>query len=106
MQAKIAADHPALPGHFPGHPVVPAVVILNAVLELARARLAPVRICGLKKVKFMRPLGPEESFEIHLGEIGAETVSFSCRRDEQVLVRGRLTLAGASGAASAGGRQA
>ena len=92
MQQKIAADHPALPGHFPGHPVVPAVVILNAVLDYARAQLAPVRICGLKKVKFIQPLGPDEAFEIELGTPGSDTVRFSCRRGDVVLARGRLIL--------------
>lgn len=91
-EQHIKVDHPALPGHFPGHPVVPAVVILNAVLDAARVQLAPRRIRGLKKVKFMRPLGPGETFEISLGEAGADTVSFSCKRDAVVLVRGRLQL--------------
>ncbi len=27
----IPADHPSLPGHFPGRPIVPAVVILDEV---------------------------------------------------------------------------
>ncbi len=92
MQTQIAADHPALPGHFPGHPVVPAVVILGAVLSHARAQLSTVNITGLKKVKFMQPLYPGEQFDIELGEPGGDTVSFSCRRDQQLLVRGRLKL--------------
>ena len=29
----IAADHPALSGHFPGDPILPGVAILAAVLD-------------------------------------------------------------------------
>jgi len=32
----IRRDHPSLPGHFPGNPVVPGVVILEEVLEAIR----------------------------------------------------------------------
>ena len=35
MDFSIAPDHPALEGHFPGQPIVPAVVILDAVLAAA-----------------------------------------------------------------------
>jgi 3-hydroxyacyl-[acyl-carrier-protein] dehydratase len=28
----ISADHPSLPGHFPGTPIVPGVVILDEIL--------------------------------------------------------------------------
>lgn len=34
---SIAATHPALPGHFPGRPVVPGVLLLAHALEAALA---------------------------------------------------------------------
>lgn len=49
----IAPDNPCLPGHFPGQPVVPGVVVLEE--GLAQAGIAPQRIL---QVKFMQPVLP------------------------------------------------
>ena len=42
MQFVIAADHPSLPGHFPGQPVVPGVVVLERVLEAIESGHGPL----------------------------------------------------------------
>ena len=37
LSLRIAPDHPALAGHFPGNPIVPGVVLLDlAIRALAR----------------------------------------------------------------------
>ena len=67
---RIAADHPALAGHFPSRPVVPGVVLLDrvaAALERWRGR----RIAGFGQVKFLQPLLPGEAAELLLEDDGA-----------------------------------
>lgn len=59
----ISAQHTALPGHFPGAPVVPGVVLLDRVVAtLEREWETPVT--GFKQVKFLRPLLAEVCVEL------------------------------------------
>jgi len=55
--AVVPRDHPALPGHFPGHPIVPGVVLL----ELMEALLAHngYGVLGCPQVKFLVPVAPQ-----------------------------------------------
>lgn len=62
----IDADHPALPGHFPGRPVVPGVVVLDRVLAAIEAAHGPLGALRLPQVKFVRPLLPGETARIEL----------------------------------------
>jgi 3-hydroxymyristoyl/3-hydroxydecanoyl-(acyl carrier protein) dehydratase len=66
----IAADHPALPGHFPGHPVIPGVVLLDRVAATIE-RIWGQAIDGFPQVKFQRPLGPDQSVELLIEREGA-----------------------------------
>jgi 3-hydroxymyristoyl/3-hydroxydecanoyl-(acyl carrier protein) dehydratase len=64
---RIPASHPALPGHFPGHPVVPGVVLLEAVAAaLPHHAGGTARVTGFPAVKFLAPLAPEQEFEVVL----------------------------------------
>lgn len=72
-QFHIAASHPALPGHFPGQPVVPGVVLLDRVVA-AIERVWQVPVSGFAQVKFRRPLLPEQRAELILERGG--TVQF------------------------------
>ena len=89
---SIPAGHPSLPGHFPGRPVVPGVVLIDAVRVALTSQQPGWRLIALPNVKFMSPLLPEEPFSIHLqGE--APRLRFRIQSGERLLVQGQLEVA-------------
>jgi 3-hydroxyacyl-[acyl-carrier-protein] dehydratase len=90
----IRADHPSLPGHFPGAPLVPGVVILDEVLEALIEWRENSQLTGIRTVKFLAPLKPEQAFTISLcaKNESAGEVDFSCRAGDRILVEGRLEV--------------
>ena len=83
---RIAADHPALPGHFPGRPVVPGVVLLDRVIAAIESH-AGRAVTGLPQVKFLRPLLPDEAAELVLVADG-RTVRFTLTRTDAAIATG------------------
>lgn len=65
---RVAADHPCLPGHFPGQPVVPGVVLLDAVQAALASQVGEIAALSLPQVKFLQPLLPDQLAEIELNE--------------------------------------
>ena len=61
----VPADHPALAGHFPGNPIVPGVVLLDAVLAAIRTQ-RPCTLLAMPGVKFLRPVLPQECIELRI----------------------------------------
>lgn len=91
---RIPAGHPSLPGHFPGHPVVPAVVILDRVLTIADERLGgPASARQLLHVKFVRPLRPDEEASVELRR-SAGTLRFSVKAGGRPVASGAFAIAG------------
>jgi 3-hydroxyacyl-[acyl-carrier-protein] dehydratase len=82
----VSPEHPCLPGHFPGQPLVPAVVLLEYVAKALRA-WRDQRLVRVLEAKFMAPLHPGEQAELTLDE-KAGRIRFEIFRDGQVLSRG------------------
>lgn len=92
---RIAADHPCLAGHFPGRPVVPAVVLLEfTVRALSDALGRRVRLAAVPAVKFLNPLLPEQPFTATLQvDAAARTARFVLATPSLELAQGRLEYA-------------
>jgi 3-hydroxyacyl-[acyl-carrier-protein] dehydratase len=85
----ITKDHPALPGHFPGSPVVPGVIVLDEVIQTLKDCYGhALVVTGLPAVKLSFPLRPEEPLLISIEPEGPEMAAFTCR------VSGRLIASG------------
>jgi 3-hydroxymyristoyl/3-hydroxydecanoyl-(acyl carrier protein) dehydratase len=88
---RIDAAHPALAGHFPGHPVVPGVVVLERVVAALRAWRGG-RVEKLE-VKFLQPLLPGEDAVIELHAESTHVGFTVTRADGVALARGALQAA-------------
>lgn len=75
---SIPAAHPSLPGHFPGRPIVPGVILLDAALSAVAAEVDLPLPLHLVRVKFLTPVLPEEPVRVLLGEPERGTAAFAC----------------------------
>ncbi len=92
----IPHDHPALPGHFPGNPVVPGVLLLEQVISFLEASHGPQFSLRLPQVKFLQPLLPGEEAVLELTLRGPGSWRFRVLRDDMVLATGDITATGAA----------
>lgn len=88
---RIDADHPSLPGHFPGNPVVPGVVLLDRIAA-ALERAGAGRFARIGMVKFLAPLRPLQEAQLHARCEGAR-VRFRIEREGALVLSGEGELA-------------
>lgn len=79
----IGTAHPAFDGHFPGHPVLPGVVLLAEVLAgVERCLGKPADRILIRSAKFHAPVAPGSTISVQLvsgeGEGGAIAFTASC----------------------------
>ena len=89
----VLADHPAFAGHFPGHPVLPGVVLLSFVMQALAARPLLAERVGatprLDNAKFLHPVGPGSRLRVALREQGSG-VAFDIWMLDTAVARGQF----------------
>jgi 3-hydroxyacyl-[acyl-carrier-protein] dehydratase len=88
---RVPADHPAFAGHFPGHPIVPGVVLLDRVVQLAQqAQGGPAGGWQVTQVKFLSPCGPDDLLAFALRDGARGGLAFSVRCGDREVAVGQL----------------
>lgn len=99
----IAPDHPAFAGHFPGAPIVPGVVLLDAavhaMLQMLRRPISHDvdgggigNICQISSAKFLSPVGPGETLTISCTTAASGSTRFDISSGSRKVATGTLVL--------------
>ena len=89
---QVPADHPAFAGHFPGHPIVPGVVLLDEALRCTESLLAaPAASWQIAQAKFLSPVGPGETLRIRIERSPRGNYNFSIHAGERAVASGSLS---------------
>ena len=68
---RFAADHPTAAGHFPGNPILPGALLLDAIWQAIAGSDRP---CAVRQVKFLHIVRPGEALTLRWQAKGAGIV--------------------------------
>ncbi len=91
----VGHDHPCLPGHFPGAPLVPGVVLLDEAFARIGEALALAggwRVERILSAKFRSPVLPGQEVHVFYELAGGGSLAFACRVGDDQVFDGRALL--------------
>ncbi len=76
----IPVDHPCFPGHFPGQPILPGVLLLERVMSLAQTSLGRSHNeCTVYNIKFLAAVVPGDVLDVQLASTNSNEYKFTVR---------------------------
>ena len=76
----IPVNHPCFPGHFPGQPILPGVLLLERVMSLAQASTGKsLNECTVVNVKFLAVVAPGDALDVQLTATNLNEYKFTVR---------------------------
>jgi len=87
---QLPAQHPSYAGHFPGQPIVPGVLLLDAIVQAAQALVASAAAPDIPVCKFSASLQPGATVQLTLTPDAAGNVAFRVTQGGQSVANGRL----------------
>lgn len=86
---NIASDHPAYAGHFPGHALLPGVVLLaEALAAIGESMPAPAHGWIVESAKFLIPVEPGTPLTLSHEALASGAVRFEIRSPAGVVASG------------------
>jgi beta-hydroxyacyl-ACP dehydratase FabZ len=97
---NVTINEPFFVGHFPGHPIMPGVLLLEAMAQVggfllmrslnARAELKVLYFTGIDRARFRRPVVPGDQvrFEVEFLQLRRQV----CRMKGKATVDGKLAV--------------
>jgi 3-hydroxyacyl-[acyl-carrier-protein] dehydratase len=90
---SLPVPHPATEGHFPGAPILPGVVLLDAALRvIERALGLEAPRWRIAAVKFLSPAAPGEPLVLEHERLDGGAIRFTLFSGERTIATGQLAV--------------
>lgn len=107
---QFSGEEPFFEGHFPGNPIVPGVLVTEAMAQTAGIAIGgPGKmflLTAIRAMKFLRPIRPREEIHFWAKRVGEANGLVQCaveaRVNRELVAEGQLILAPASQPAGLG----
>lgn len=92
QEIRFATDHPTGPGHFPSHPIIPGVLLLDEAVKLAEGAIEAGEAIVVRAAKFHHPVRPGEAVVVRWEAEPRSMVKFECWLSDGTILAASGTL--------------